>query len=254
MYGITALIIPLVARTTGVPDRFDIAQDAAETVLSSPSGTPHYATYARAGLALLAVLRGEADPAGEQYQALKSGRGRMVQLGFIGVDRLLGLLAQTMGDMDQAVLHFQQSLAFCRSGGYRHEQAWACHDYAAALLAGVHDHASRPDNRGEAMSLLNEALAVSNELGMRPLMRHVVTMQEKTQSLPRRGSAYPDGLTQREVGVLRLVAAGKTDREIAEDLVISVKTVGNHVSNILNKTRASNRTEAATYAAHRGLL
>ena len=49
--------------------------------------------------------------------------------------------------------------------------------------------------------------------------------------------------------VLRLVCGGKTDREIGEELFISVKTVGNHVSNILNKTSTANRTEAATYAA-----
>ena len=42
--------------------------------------------------------------------------------------------------------------------------------------------------------------------------------------------------------------------KIAEGLVISVKTVGNHVSNILNKTSVANRTEAATYAGRHGLL
>ena len=54
--------------------------------------------------------------------------------------------------------------------------------------------------------------------------------------------------------MLRLISSGKTDREIAEELFISVKTVGNHVSNILNKTRAVNRTEAATYAAFHGIV
>ena len=54
--------------------------------------------------------------------------------------------------------------------------------------------------------------------------------------------------------VLRLVAAGKTDREIAEALVISVKTVGFHVGSILNKTTSTNRTEAATYASRQGLI
>ena len=53
--------------------------------------------------------------------------------------------------------------------------------------------------------------------------------------------------------MLRLIAAGKTDREIAEELFISFRTVGNHVRNILNKTNTTNRTEAATFAAHQGL-
>ena len=51
-----------------------------------------------------------------------------------------------------------------------------------------------------------------------------------------------------------MVAAGKTDREIAEELIISINTVGNHVRSILNKTNSANRTEAATYANQRGLI
>jgi DNA-binding NarL/FixJ family response regulator len=66
--------------------------------------------------------------------------------------------------------------------------------------------------------------------------------------------AYPDGLTEREVEVLRLVALGKSNREIAEELFISLNTVGHHVSNILNKTGAANRAGVATYAARHGLL
>ncbi len=67
-------------------------------------------------------------------------------------------------------------------------------------------------------------------------------------------AACLDGLTRREVEVLRLVAAGKSNQGIAQELVISVNTVERHVSNILTKTRASNRTEAAAQAARNGLL
>ena len=59
-------------------------------------------------------------------------------------------------------------------------------------------------------------------------------------------------MTEREIEVLRLVALGKTDREIAEKLFISFRTVGNHVRSILNKTGAGNRTEAAIYGGRRG--
>ena len=61
------------------------------------------------------------------------------------------------------------------------------------------------------------------------------------ESTPLRGPAYPDGLTQRELDVIRLFAAGRTDREIAGELVISVRTVTTHVGNILNKTGAAHR-------------
>ena len=62
------------------------------------------------------------------------------------------------------------------------------------------------------------------------------------------------GLTQREVDVLRLVAVGKSNREIADNLVISLRTVAHHVTSILNKANVSNRTEAAVYAARLGLV
>jgi DNA-binding NarL/FixJ family response regulator len=64
----------------------------------------------------------------------------------------------------------------------------------------------------------------------------------------------PSGLSQREIEVLRLVAAGKSNREIAEALVISTNTVDRHVSHILAKIGAANRAEAAAYAAKQRLL
>lgn len=65
--------------------------------------------------------------------------------------------------------------------------------------------------------------------------------------------AYPDRLTRREVEVLGLVASGKSNREIAAQLCVSTNTVDRHVSNILTKTGAANRAEAAAYAARHGL-
>ena len=62
-----------------------------------------------------------------------------------------------------------------------------------------------------------------------------------------------DDLTAREVEVLKLIAAGKSNQEIADELVISINTVTNHVKNILSKTGAANRTEAASFAHRRGL-
>jgi DNA-binding NarL/FixJ family response regulator len=61
------------------------------------------------------------------------------------------------------------------------------------------------------------------------------------------------GLTAREVEVLRLVAAGKTNRAIAADLVLSERTVDRHVSNIFTKLGLSSRAAAAAYAVEHGL-
>ena len=89
---------------------------------------------------------------------------------------------------------------------------------------------------------------------MWPLLERITERQERIQTQPSTAPAYPDGLTQREVEVLRLVAAGKTDREIGKELSISVSTASTHVRNILNKTNVANRTEATAYAARLGLI
>jgi DNA-binding NarL/FixJ family response regulator len=80
-----------------------------------------------------------------------------------------------------------------------------------------------------------------------------------------KSSGSPDGpsssnpfglseLTQRELEVLRLIAKGATNREIAEELVISEGTVKNHISNILVRLNVRDRTQAAIYARDHGLL
>jgi DNA-binding NarL/FixJ family response regulator len=62
------------------------------------------------------------------------------------------------------------------------------------------------------------------------------------------------GLTPRERDVLALVAVGRTNRQIAEELFISESTAGVHVSNIIGKLGASNRVEAAAIAHRLGIV
>jgi two-component system, NarL family, response regulator DegU len=63
-----------------------------------------------------------------------------------------------------------------------------------------------------------------------------------------------EGLSQREADVLRLLAQGASNRDIADQLVLAEGTVKNHVSNILMKLHAANRTQAANLARERGLI
>ena len=72
-------------------------------------------------------------------------------------------------------------------------------------------------------------------------------------SLEQPAPVYPDRLTAREVEVLRLLAQGKSNREIAEALFISYNTVERHINHIFAKTGVANRVEAATYAHRHGL-
>jgi HD-GYP domain-containing protein (c-di-GMP phosphodiesterase class II)/DNA-binding CsgD family transcriptional regulator len=65
---------------------------------------------------------------------------------------------------------------------------------------------------------------------------------------------WPDGLTSREVQVLRLLALGLSNREIAERLVISAKTAGTHIENIYSKVGVSNRAQASVFAMRHSLV
>jgi hypothetical protein len=98
----------------------------------------------------------------------------------IDSDRLLGLLAATMGLPEEAGAHFEDALAFCRDRGLRPEYAWACLDYAELLLdeaVSRQPSAPRPPQEGDqvrATALLHEGLQIARELGMRPLMERIL--------------------------------------------------------------------------------
>lgn len=76
-------------------------------------------------------------------------------------------------------------------------------------------------------------------------------MHEFTNPQP---TAPRHDLTERELEVLRLIAHGKTNKDISEDLVLSEKTVKTHVSNILQKLHLSDRTQAAVYALRQKIV
>lgn len=80
----------------------------------------------------------------------------------------------------------------------------------------------------------------------RKLMREI-------RGAPKDHPTPSDSLTDREVEVLKLVAQGYSNQEIADKLVVSERTVGKHVSNILEKLHLANRTQAALYALREGL-
>ncbi|MFQ6030997.1 MAG: tetratricopeptide repeat protein, partial [Dehalococcoidia bacterium] len=144
----------------------------ADRILQAPSATPVVVLMARSGLAMLAVIEGNAEQAGQLYTALDPWHGT-IPTRLMTVDRILGLLAHTMGNLEQAVADFEESLAFCRKIGARPELAWTCCDYADTLL-----RRNNPGDRERAMSLLDESLAISTELGMRPLMERVLSRRD----------------------------------------------------------------------------
>jgi DNA-binding CsgD family transcriptional regulator len=128
-----------------------------------------------------------------------------------------------------------------RSAGCRYE-------YAAAL-------AESPEIADQL-----DALALLDALGAEPLARQVRARLKQlgVARIPRRPApatrVNPAGLTERQVQVVRLLAEGMTNAEIAADLFVSVRTVDSHVAAALEKLGTHTRREAAARAAHLGIL
>jgi DNA-binding CsgD family transcriptional regulator len=187
------------------------------------------------------------------YELLLPHNGRSVVFGdgvvcYGSASRYLGLLATTMGRWDAAEQHFEGALVMNAQMGARPCLAHTQYDYAALLLAR-----QQPGDRQQATALLHEALLTARELGMHALEERIIARTAAPATPSKTLPVYPNDLSQREVDVLRLIAVGKSNREIADSLFISLNTVATHVRNILTKTNSANRTEAAAYAMRHGL-
>ena len=168
-------VVPTVAHITGTPPVRENMDSDSRAILSSPSATPFAAMLARLGLAMTAVTRDDRDLASEQYAALMALQGTAF---VTSIDRLLGLLARTMGRMEDAMAHFDDALAFCQRAGYRPEMAWTSFDFAETILGDADGDGPLQEGRPKAMALLDDALAISRELSMRPLMERVLARRE----------------------------------------------------------------------------
>ena len=136
--------------------------------------------------------------------------------------------------------------------GYR--AAYAQWRQAEALLASGAGAggAAGPLRAGHATAVrLGACPAARRDRGAGPARRISLT---PAQPAPAPAQAHPHGLTDREVAVLQLLTAGHTYREIGQQLFISPKTVGVHVTNILRKLAVHDRVQAAAVAVRLGLV
>jgi DNA-binding NarL/FixJ family response regulator len=152
-----------------------------------------------------------------------------------------------------------------RAAGDRDPRAWqevvsAWEDtedaYALACARLQHAWALLGDRSGrrQARRQLQLARETAQALGARPLLDAVDGLARRARLGPEPSPGGRPGLTARELDVLPLVVAGRTDPQIAQMLGISPRTVGVHVSNILRKLGATRRTEAADVARRSGLV
>jgi DNA-binding CsgD family transcriptional regulator len=167
---------------------------------------------------------------------------------FTLIDRHRGSAYAVLGEPEKARERFLAALAAGERMRFRPEVALV----HLALAELILDH--YPRERAEAFEHLELCIPEFREMKMEP------SLQKAEQLLTRRGRVrpprpvYPDGLSAREVEVLRLIAQGLTNQQIAEELTISLNTVLHHVTNILGKTGSANRVEATDYAHRRNLI
>lgn len=186
------------------------------------------------------------------------------------------ILLEDMGQFEEAARQYRQAIHF--------EPEATCHYNYALLLERMDSAAEAEEQYQAAIGLWPQYAEAHNNLGvllhargdaagaerhyreamrLRPddaevhynfgLLRQGQQTAATGGQRPSPDRERPDGLSRREVEVLRLVAAGHSNREIAETLVLSVHTVERHVANIYRKVGARGRAQAVLYAIGRGL-
>src|SRR5579885_3407506 len=207
------------------------------------------------------------------------------------VDRILGIVAAHDGQWEMADQAFEEGLALCQRAHNAPEEAMILYEQArAALLRSGSEREGSQQELQRIHQLCQRALAIFQSYDMQRAIALVETLENGIRQLEqreqeRRGqtprSAQPQAqkqaqekaelqfaieqlappgyqldlsLTKREREVLRLVAEGHTDREVAEALVISPRTVNRHLSNIFVKLDVPGRAAAVAYAIRQGLV
>lgn len=138
----------------------------------------------------------------------------------------------------------EEALPMLRAACQRWQELNAPYDAAGVRLLLARAYEALGD-KDAAVLELDAAEAVFDRLG--------ATLDARKVAELRGQPSLPGGLTEREAEVLALVAAGKSNREVAAALVLSQKTVARHLSNIFAKIAVSSRTQAAAYAFEHGL-
>jgi DNA-binding CsgD family transcriptional regulator len=149
-----------------------------------------------------------------------------------------GIAHLAAGDLTAALERLRKATALWQELRLPYETGRARVTYGRALRAAG-------DEDGAELEL-RAALATFERLGAR-------LDAEEARGLLREPASLPAGLTARELEVLKLVASGKTNRDIAVELVISEHTVGRHLQNIFGKIGVSSRSAATAFAFEHGL-
>lgn len=158
--------------------------------------------------------------------------------------RRLGELAIVRQELATAECHLTAALALADECDVPFERARTM--YALARLSIAASDGSDADMHLQAA----ERIAV--DLGARPFLAQIRMLREQLESCIH-PEARPHALSPREVEVIAQIVDGKSNRDIAENLYISPRTVANHVASIMNKLGVNSRTAAAAWAIRHGV-
>lgn len=202
-----------------------------------------------AQMSMIALLLADQERLQRLYPQLLAFRG---QFHDAAVDRLLGEMETRQGNFAAA----QRSLAAAEAFTRQESALW---ELAHVLVAQADLEVAQQKGQGgitRSQALLHEALRLFESFGNQTEAQRLHNRLKQMASQPMEPvrPTYPAGLSEREVEVLRLVASGKSNREIAEILVLSEKTVANHLTHIFNKTTTDNRAAATAFAIRNGVV
>ncbi|MDA1279588.1 MAG: DUF2791 family P-loop domain-containing protein [Chloroflexi bacterium] len=249
LLAIYATLLAMMGRELNDESAITEAQNIASRIEVGAGTDAEGRSSARHGYleAARAIIQGDPVSARKIYDKYLrlSGTYDLINAGPI-FDLVLGQLAAVFHETETALEHFPKALEFAKNGGLILDECEIRREYASALIErGVRVDIAR------ARDLLETGIALSDKHN---LVFFSKRMTQLLASATQGRVVYPAGLTKREVEVVQLVADGKSNPEIAEELFISLNTVIRHMSHIFEKLGVSSRTEAALEAVHLGVV
>jgi DNA-binding CsgD family transcriptional regulator len=219
----------------------------ADALSLRPRTDPLTSVLTRQIKAKLAAALHDPDEAKIQYETLLPQKGTfdMAAGGFV-IDILLGDLLEVSGEQSKALDMFRSGFELATDSGNITGECESAHAYASALI-----------RRGDRVDIANATNVLVHGIGVAKahgLRYFHDSMQEMLNATTQGRQVHPAGLTAREIEVVQLIATGKSNPQIAEELFISLNTVLRHVSNIFGKLEVSNRTEAGIKAVELGIV
>jgi DNA-binding CsgD family transcriptional regulator len=214
--------------------RLDVARASISRAVEAATDRLHRAKLLPAYIEIMLAV-------GEIQNARRGSSELEALANHIDSDVLHALAGQVRGAVELADRDARTALGFLRRAFDIWQHLEVPYDAARArILLGIACRSLR-DTDTAALEF-RAARSVFEQLGAAPDLARLDTIERGD---PRSG---PEVLTSRELQVLRLVAAGKTNKSIARELSLSERTVDRHVSNILTKLNVSSRTAAITHA------